>query len=240
MRENENNQSGFTLVEIAVVLVIVGLLLGSFIGTLAGRIDTTHRDSTKKELEEIKLALIAYAYTRTPPTLPCPDTAIPPDGTEDRVGGVCAAAGAVGTLPWITLGMGYGDSWATRYSYWVDTNYSATAGFALATINGGTALINTRVNDAIQPMATNAAAIVFSRGKNGLGGISIEGVNRPAIPVAGSADETENADANSIFMSRAPTEISAAAAGGAFDDILVWINSYELKAAMVETGVLPP
>ena len=44
-------QSGFTLVEIAVVLVLVGLLVGSFIGTFANRVDTTRRDNTIKELE---------------------------------------------------------------------------------------------------------------------------------------------------------------------------------------------
>ena len=41
-------------------------------------------------------------------------------------------------------------------------------------------------------------------------------------------------------MSRTPTEEGAAATGGIFDDILVWINSYELKAKMVDVGVLPP
>ena len=40
-------------------------------------------------------------------------------------------------------------------------------------------------------------------------------------------------------MSHYVTDEGVAAAGGAFDDILVWINSYELKAKMVETGALP-
>ena len=36
------------------ILVIIGFLVGSFIGTFADRIDTTRRDNTKKELDDIK------------------------------------------------------------------------------------------------------------------------------------------------------------------------------------------
>ena len=49
---NINKQSGFTLIEIAVVLVIVGILVGSFIGSITNRIETTRRDNTKKQLED--------------------------------------------------------------------------------------------------------------------------------------------------------------------------------------------
>lgn len=239
---SRKHQSGFTLIEIAVVLVIIGMLFGSFIGTFASRIDTTRRDNAKKELEEIKRVIKAYAFTKSPPYLPCPDTNIPPDGIENRVGGACTAGAAVGTLPWITLGMGYADAWHTRYSYWVNTDYSINTGFNLTTGNTGSAQINTRVNNNPQAIAENAVAVIFSRGKNSLGGISVEGVNQAPIPAVGNGydDENENADANSVFMSRIKTDVGVAAAGGVFDDILVWINSYELKANMVEAGVLPP
>ena len=235
-------QSGFTLVEIAVVLVIVGLLVGSFIGTFSSRIDTTRRDNTKKELEEIKRILMAYAFTKTPPQLPCPDTDA--DGLADTVFGNCTAAGAVGLLPWRDLGFGDNDAWDNRYSYWVSNNYAGTAGFDLNApdVGGGNAAIGTRVNDMVRNMVTNAAAVIFSHGKNGLGAISVENTNRPAIPPPGNGhdDENENIDANFVFMSRTPTEEGAATIGGVFDDILVGINSYELKAKMVDVGVLPP
>ena len=242
MIKAKTKQVGFTLVEIAVVLVIVGLLVGSFIGTFSSRIDTTRRDNTIKELEEIKRILMAYAFTKTPPQLPCPDTNA--DGLADTVFGSCAAAGAVGLLPWRDLGFGGSDAWDNRYSYWVSNNYAGTAGFDLNApdVGGGNAAIGTRVNDMVRNMVTNAAAVIFSHGKNGLGAISVENTNRPAIPPPGNGhdDENENIDANFVFMSRTPTEEGAAAIGGVFDDILVWINSYELKAKMVDVGVLPP
>lgn len=242
LNRGKANNSGFTLVEIAVVLVIVGLLFGSFIGSFSQRVDTTRRDITKKELAEIKQVLMAYVYSNAAPyALPCPDTDIPPDGIGDGVAGVCDAGDAVGTLPWVTLGIGREDAWATRYSYWVDSAYSDNvAGFDLDTV-AGSAQINTRVNDNDVVVAINVVAVIFSRGKNGLGGISVGGVNRDVIPVAGNGhdDELQNADANKVFMSRFNTDEGVAAAGGVFDDILVWINAYELKAKMVETGRLP-
>ena len=87
-------------------------------------------------------------------------------------------------------------------------------------------------------MASNAVAVVFSRGKNGLGGISVDGVARIVIP-AGHVDEDENADGDVEFISRVSTGEGAATSGGVFDDILIWVNAYELKAKMVETGILP-
>ena len=235
-------ENGFTLVEIAVVLVIVGLLVGSFIGTFAERVETTRRDNTVNELDEIKQVLMAYAYTNAPVFLPCPDTDAPPDGIENRdAGGNCTAGTAVGTLPWVSLGMAHADAWNNRYSYWVNPDFSTDTGFDLATGDANSAQINTRTNNLAVALAPNAVAVVFSRGENGLGGVSVEGVDRDAIPALGNGhdDEIENADGNSVFMYRFKTEEGVAAAGGAFDDILMWINSYELKAKMVETGVLP-
>lgn len=234
--------SGFTLIEVAVVLVIVGLLVGSFIGTFTSRIDTSRRDATKNNLDEIKQVLMAYTFTQSPLFLPCPDMDVPPNGLGDSTAGVCDAAGAVGTLPWIDLGMGTEDAWGNRYSYWVDPAYSdRNIGFDISTPAAISAQVNTRINNNAAAMTANAVAVIFSRGKNGLGGISVEGVNRPAIPALGNGhdDEIENADANSVFMSRFNTDEGVTAAGGAFDDVLIWINDYELKAKMVEAGVLP-
>ncbi len=67
-------ESGFTLIEIAVVLVLVGLLLGSFIGSITQRIETTQRENAKKQLEDIKTALLGFASAKG--RLPCPTTAI--------------------------------------------------------------------------------------------------------------------------------------------------------------------
>lgn len=234
-------QAGFTLIEIAIVLVIVGLLVGSFIGTFSNRIDATRRADTNKNLIDIKQVLMAFAYSQGTDTfLPCPDTDTPPDGIENRSAGVCDPGSSLGTLPWVTLGIGRQDAWATHYRYWVNDDYASDAGFGLDgdDTGGGNAEIRTRVNDAVAVIAENAVAVIFSHGKNSLGGVSADGINRDVIP-AGSVDENENGNGDSIYIARPPSEAGSAAAGKAFDDMLIWINSFELKAKMVEAGKLP-
>jgi hypothetical protein len=59
------------------------------------------------------------------------------------------------------------------------------------------------------------------------------------VPAA-NLDEVENTDDDLTFVSRAQTDVGVSALVGEFDDILVWISEYELKAKMVDVGVLPP
>lgn len=240
--KRRHKQSGFTLIEMAVVLVIVGLLLGSFIGTFVSRVDATRRDNTKKELEEIKRVIIAYAYNQGAVVyLPCPDTSDPPDGLEDRLAGVCSPGGIMGTVPWQTLGLGREDAWATHYRYWVNEAYATALGFDLTAddTNASNATIRTRVNDVNTVMVQNAVAVIFSHGKNTLGGIGVNGIDRPDVPVAGSDDENENDNGGQVYVARPPSETGSGSAGGVFDDIVVWINSYEVKAKLVDAGKLP-
>jgi hypothetical protein len=77
----------------------------------------------------------------------------------------------------------------------------------------------------------------MTQGKNGYGTLSAQGA-KPSVPAA-NIDEKDNLDSNLNFISRPPTKLGAATVGGEFDDMLVWISEYELKAKMVEAGVLP-
>lgn len=252
-------QNGFTLIELAIVLVIIAVLIGSFISTLAIRIETTQIEKTKDELEEIKQALIGYAFTNG--YLPCPDclaiigcnAAGFRDGVEDR-GGVaaadsCSTGNDVGSVPWVTLGLGQGDSWNTHYRYWVDNTYAIdntvtpNSSFTLSSANGAGLIqepdyVVDPTGGTLDDMADNIVAVIYSHGKNAYGGLSVEGVILPGIPVA-NVDEIENTDPNTTFVSRPPTTEEAATAGGEFDDILIWLTEFELKAKMVEAGRLP-
>ena len=97
----QRQQSGFTLIEIAVVLMIIGILVGSFIGTFADRIETTRRENTSKQLEDIRSAILGFASAHG--RLPCPSstTSI---GLEQPVGGgICTLPH--GFVPGRTLGI---------------------------------------------------------------------------------------------------------------------------------------
>jgi prepilin-type N-terminal cleavage/methylation domain-containing protein len=67
------NLRGFTLVEMAVVLVILGLILGGLVVPLSAQMEIRNYSRTKTQLDEIKEALIGYAIING--RLPCPATA---------------------------------------------------------------------------------------------------------------------------------------------------------------------
>ena len=125
---DRKKQSGFTLIEIAVVLVIIGVLVGSFIGSINSRIETTRRDSTINQLKDIKLSLFGHAAATG--RLPCPTTVIG-GGREQPVGGG-ACATLYGFVPGRTLGLNGSynrdnlliDSWGNPFRYSI-TNVSA-------------------------------------------------------------------------------------------------------------------
>ena len=144
---------GFTLIEIAIILVILGLLIGITLPLLSGLSKHRHYRSTQKDLEEIKEALIGYAGINW--RLPSADT----DG-DGQGNGIDAA----GTLPYLDLGLGAQDAWRNQFIY--DVNFSLTT-----TTNKSsfcTALSSLSGNPQLQQGAstTPQAAIVVSKGEN--------------------------------------------------------------------------
>lgn len=230
-------QKGFTLIELAVVLVIIGIFIGGFIGTLSSRIDNVRRIDARDSLEEIKTALYGYAMSQFPVRLPCPDD--DNDGIEDVTAGQCDALTTHGNLPWVTLGIERGDAWASTYSYWVADAYSNMAGFDLTTNAAGAGQVDDSSGG--NTIANNVAAVIFSHGKNQYGSTGLDNVARSAVP-AGAAfnDERENQDTDVVapvlFINRSVTDADAAVV---FDDILIWVSEYEIKGRMLQAGVLP-
>lgn len=142
-----NRKSGFTLVEMAVVIVIVGLIIGGLVTPLAMQMELRSRQETKKSLETIKEALIGFALTNG--RLPCPD--FNGDGIEDRSAPAavddwdavdtnppvdeirrptqaCADATPTnlyqGWLPFVSIGVGRSDDWSDRFTYRVSPEFS--------------------------------------------------------------------------------------------------------------------
>ena len=118
-------ERGFTLLEIAIVLGIIGLLLVSLLLPLGTQLDQRRITETQKRLEDARDALIAFAIING--RLPCPATTTSA-GIEDPAGGGTCTKPYDGFLPARTLSFnpqssdGYAlDSWNIPIRYAVST-----------------------------------------------------------------------------------------------------------------------
>lgn len=246
----KRRSAGFSLVELAIVMVVIAFLVSGAILPLASTLERARIREARVTLDErIRAALLGYAASRPLGTvfLPCPDCPaacggpVSNDGIEDRAGGGACAVDA-GNLPWVTLGLGEADPWGSRYGYGVTPGFAdPVSGFTLTTPDLTAAGVGASVRDGdgnvlIGSAGTEGAvAVVWSAGRNRYGAVSAQGVAQPAPPPA-NADEIENADGDALFVSR-PVDPQ----GGVqqFDDILVWLSGPEVRAFMVQAGRLP-
>ena len=111
---------GFTLIELAVVMGVLGLLLAMLIPTAARQFESKRAGETWGQLEKIKEALTGFALMRG--RLPCPD--VDGDGFEDRTIAAPACDALVGNLPHVELGVDNQDSWGRRFQYHVTQEFA--------------------------------------------------------------------------------------------------------------------
>ena len=204
-------EHGFTLIEIAIVLVIVGLLLGGLLMPLATQVEGQRRTETEKTLREINEAIIGFALVNG--RLPCPAnpalaTGVVGAGLERApapITTVCTG-GIVGVVPWATLGVSELDAWGRRFTYRVTDWYSdqilptntvaappppppacvtnpTNASFALC--SDGDMLINNGPSLGNVTVAQTIPAVIVSHGKNGRGAYLPTGLQMtcPVVPI---------------------------------------------------------
>lgn len=236
----KHTQNGFTLVEIAIVLVIVGLMIGGLVTPLSMQLEQRKISETQKALDEAKEALTGFAVRYG--YLPCPASAAS-NGLEDRNGTRCSNEERQGFLPWATLGLAKLDSWNHLYRYSVTPAFSDSGVlFNLATPRD----ISIATRDAAGKLApasvsNDIPAVIMSHGKNGFGASGEQSQTQPATLAAagpGKADELLNLNAGRAFISRAASD-SKSAPGGEFDDLVVWLSPNILYNRMVAAQRLP-
>ena len=229
---------GFTLIETAIVIAIIGLLLGAMLPTLSTRYELTRLRQARADLAKAEEALYGFALTHG--RLPCPDTV--GDGVEDRGSGACREE--EGGLPSADLGIARVDPWGNDYRYRVDAAFADDVdgtGCGPARVGASFSLCSEgriRIGDSARAGATIVArgipAVVLSRGFN-------EG-----DPLAArSPDESENrSDCGGaspapcdpdLYIYHEPTR----ARGEEFDDMVIWLSPHVLKNRMVQAMKLP-
>jgi prepilin-type N-terminal cleavage/methylation domain-containing protein len=259
---------GFTLTELAVVLAIVGLLLGSMMLTFSAQVEQRNFAETQRRLDQAKELLLAFAVVRG--RLPCPATTTS-NGDESfssgnvTSGGTCTLATHNGFLPAAAIGFtpvdaaGYAlDAWNNRIRYAVS--------------------LATPVNQAgppriCQPVAAGTAPVVppFTQRDN----LKANGLDcSPSDLVvcteaqagttcaAGQAATNQNTvvavvlstGKNGVLGPAGTNETEntdgdavfvyrapdpSSASGGEYDDLTTWIPVGLLYARMIAAGVLP-
>ena len=137
MRIGQNTKSrGFSLIEIAVVLLIISVLISIVAIPLATQIDQQRVTDTNKQLDLIKEAVIGFALANG--RLPCPATDGTKYGTSNSNGmenplggGACMVK--VGYVPAVTLGTYPVDSSGFAIDAWGTTQNRII--YAIADIN---------------------------------------------------------------------------------------------------------
>ena len=227
-------QHGFSLVEMAVVMVILAMLIGGLLSPLTAQIDQRNMNETQKSLFEIKQALTGFAVTTG--RLPCP--AISASNGDEKV--TCVAlADRHGYIPWAMLGVPKLDAWGRMFRYSVTPAYAGPVGtLVLSPPTARDITIQTR--DATGTLVNvtnpnNIPAVVLSHGKNGYGATDDLGAVT-SVP-APNVDETTNATNATTFVDQVPKDTGSA--GGEYDDIVTWISPNILFSNMVAAGRLP-
>lgn len=212
-------QAGFSLLEMSIVLAIVGLLLAGLLPTLSGQIEQQRVNETRKQMNDIKDALMGYAIVNG--RLPYPASASAVTGTANA--GVTDSTLATGVIPWVTLGTSETDAWGRRFTYSATSSFIAS-NFTL--ISTGSLTIKTATTGS--NVATGIPAIFVSHGTNGWGAYTPQGTQ---ILASSDSGEAGNSNANNNFVSHDPTP--------SFDDLIVWISPSILFSRMVAAGKLP-
>lgn len=258
---------GFTLVELAVVLAIVGFLLGGLMYSLSAQTEQRNRGETQRRLDEARELLIAFAIVNG--RLPCPASTAS-NGVEADSGttGSCSSAYA-GYLPAKTIGFqtmdssGYAlDGWGNRIRYAVSVNtnvalapdYHFTASGSMKT-NGITVTpsdllvcaswasnIDTSTSSPSCGSATsvtnqNVIAVVIWSQGKDYSTASYSGLSGQAGNDEMLNNKTSANSNHGVFVDHA--QAPSGATNGEYDDQMVWIPAGLIYGRLISAGVLP-
>lgn len=244
---------GFSLVEMAIALMVFALLVGGMLLPLSAQIEQRHIVETQRQLEDIKAALMGFAAANG--RLPCPASSTS-NGRENFAAGGTAANGNCsnfldGFLPAVTLGLtpvdpdGYAlDAWALptsriRYAVSNATVNAQTNPFTKTNGIKSAGIANVANADLLHVCASSAGITASSCGTAvTLAGNAVVVIYSLAgNPTAGGAgaDEQANLNADKVFVSHP----NSAATGNEFDDLVTWLAPSLLLNRMIEAGRLP-
>jgi prepilin-type N-terminal cleavage/methylation domain-containing protein len=246
-------QRGFTLVEIALVLVIVTILLGYTVAMFPLQQELKQYRHAKVEMDSVIEHLIAFAQING--RLPCPDTA--GDGLENWViGPPVTCIGYFGLVPARTLGMSGKfdaagsllDPWGEGYGYAVsDIDSGAGTDKILVTANE----IRVQGMAAVQPdlfLCDDSAAPGFDIDCAAAASNLVLGANSEIAAVVISMGKDNDIPATSNIQAENLDDFNVGTNDKVYilsprrddyDDVVKWISTNLLFSKMIEADQLP-
>lgn len=244
------SEDGFTLIEIAVVMIIGGLIIGSLASSLVIYQQTQLKTETENRLEIISDALRQYLDINQ--KYPCPaDRTVLTDtagfGTEDSggncqtgivAGGTTRVAGVrIGSIPTRALSIPdeySADAWGNRFTYAVTEVLAEPGGFTAG--GGAISVVDSGGNSLVTPAGQGHYAVV-SHGASGLGATTLAGVATAACPAAGATFDEENCDADATFLRT--INFSEQAGANFFDDYITFQGETNIDPnVVIPTGAI--
>ncbi len=258
-RHQQIYPAGFTLIEIAVVLLIISILVTIVAVPLATQLDQQKTVDTQRQLEQIKEAIYGFAMANG--RLPCPATATSTGleryctnasggcGTPTTVQthGRCVAT--VGLVPAATLGLAPIDASGFSVDAWTDGSDLRRIQYAVSPYqNPANTYILTSVDGIKTPTMTTVSAathlyvcatgLTAAPPTTNCGALVLLSDKAPFVLLSlgkstaqNSFDETNNQNNDIVFTQGAQTST--------FDDLVTWGSLNTLFARMVQAGKLP-
>ncbi len=225
---------GFTLIEMAIVLLIMGFLMGGLFMPLSMQMNQQKIKDTERTLETIKDALIGYAVING--NLPCP--ALDKGGHESSTNPCTTYNNSDGYLPWADLGVNKYDAWGNIFRYRLDGSFSDSIPnpivveheLEIRDVNkvGDGNLLSSFENIATDTNS-NVVAIIYSCGKNGIPNKT----NAISEYSGANCSTASSTTSNNVYTKDGYVEDK-------FDDILVWLPKTILINQLVLAGKWPP
>lgn len=204
------DQSGFTLLEIAIVMVIIGLLAGGGVSLMRMLTERKARTETLTYLKDAQTALIAHAE-RTG-RLPWADS--DGDGLENN--GVTA-----GTLPYRALQAAPTDAYKRTLRYALNANLGTNRAISCSALRSGLTTAPQVVDADGSGAAFPIAAILISAGP-----MDADSDGNVFDDLAAGTHQGDNTDGNPNYLRHPPV--------AGFDDLVVYLGGNELYSCACE------
>ena len=238
--------AGFSLVEMAVVLVILAILITAIGVPLGTQLDQQRAVDTQKQLETIKEAIYGFAMANG--RLPCPATTGAASAVSSpAISGVCTQP--VGFVPAVTLGLASPDPGGFAIDGWNDGNVLRRLRYAVSTANASALTTTDGIRTAT--MATVSATAQLYVCATGLtapppstdcGTMTVLSDRAPFVLISLGKDPTTDGTPppyDAINNQNGDIVFSNGTQTSTFDDIVTWGSLNTLFARMVQAGRLP-